>query len=402
LNEHSDLINAQLVPLSDEINSLFETFNNISLDQSTFLPELIAWRQETHRMIDRFCERKQLEFEELFEKERNKQKKELDRLRNEINELIREQEATQENINSINDSIRILQQTIKQFQFPQFHISPFIIDQQLVNFQKNISTSKQLLPRPDPSRTVKLNNPYWSIAANDNYILVAQRGKLILLDRQLIVWREIPWNHNQLCDMFWCKKLAQFIILTPHDIFILDEKTMTVEQSTITCNKYGTEWWCGTCSNDTLFLSTDNKSSLIFEFNIRTSIDFVKQHRPPVSCEEDELITDLSSDNISLALVIINRQDEVHLDVCSLQTLKRRWSIQLGSRPEICRIRCCSLINKQWMMIDRNNSELFHISPDGKLVKKEKYKSTPWNAVQFDTNFVAILTKESVNLHDLF
>jgi hypothetical protein len=54
------------------------------------------------------------------------------------------------------------------------------------------------------------------------------------------------------------------------------------------------------------------------------------------------------------------------------------------------------------MMIDRNNSELFHISPDGKLVKKEKYKSIPWNAVQFDTNFVAILTKESVNIHDLF
>jgi hypothetical protein len=180
--------------------------------------------------------------------------------------------------------------------------------------------------------------------------------------------------------MFWCKKLAQFIILTPHDIFILDEKTMTVEQSTITCNK----------------------SSLIFEFTIRTSIDFVKEHRSPVSCEEEEFITDLSSDNTSLALVIINRQDEVHLDVCSLQTLERNRSIRLGLILEICRIRCCSLINKQWMMIDRNNSELFHISPDGKLVKKEKYKSIPWNAVQFYTNFVAILTKESVNLHDLF
>ncbi len=134
LNEHSDLINAQLIPLSDGINSLFETFNNISLVQSTFLSELIAWRQETHRMIDRFCERKQLEFEELFERERNKQKKELDRLRNEINELIREQEATQENINSINESMRFFQQTIQQFQFPQFRISPFIIDQQLINF----------------------------------------------------------------------------------------------------------------------------------------------------------------------------------------------------------------------------------------------------------------------------
>jgi len=102
-----DLLNAQLTSLADQINELFDRFNNVSLGQSTFLTELDQCCADAHRTIDLFYERKKKEFDKLVNEERNKCKAELDQLRDKVKQLIQAQEATHEHIDYRTISLRL-------------------------------------------------------------------------------------------------------------------------------------------------------------------------------------------------------------------------------------------------------------------------------------------------------
>ncbi|UJR07974.1 hypothetical protein I4U23_012253 [Adineta vaga] len=106
LNEHFNLINAQSVPLVDEINTLFDLFKTISSSRPSFLLELETWRQDACGKIDNLYQTIRQEFEETLAEERIKQKNELDQLRNRIDKLIEEEEASQKDIDTISGSIQ--------------------------------------------------------------------------------------------------------------------------------------------------------------------------------------------------------------------------------------------------------------------------------------------------------
>ncbi|UJR07975.1 hypothetical protein I4U23_012254 [Adineta vaga] len=177
---------------------------------------------------------------------------------------------------------------------------------------------------------------------------------------------------------------------------------MTVKKSTFSNRFMEREWWCGTCSNDSLFVTAKVVGSSVFEFSLQPSIELVEEHRPPIFCTQDEFISDISASNNFLAIAVVNDKDDVRFDLYAIGTRQQAWSLQLDRIPSTCRIRCCTLNNDQWIMIDRNKRELYHISQNGKLINKEKYREVPWNAVQFNINCIAILTKQNINLHQLF
>ena len=53
-----------------------------------------------------------------------------------------------------------------------------------------------------------------------------------------------------------------------------------------------------------LFLTTNNNGSDIFQFNLSSSFDFIKQWNPPKSCDDDELIHNIAYNNGTLAVII--------------------------------------------------------------------------------------------------
>ncbi|CAF2915497.1 unnamed protein product [Rotaria sp. Silwood2] len=331
LNEHSDLVKVRLTPLAHELNKLSNQFTNDSLLRPAFLTELEKWIHEAHTSVNHFCEKKKQEFEEFFRSERDDQKIELNRLRDQLNEFIREEEATQEDIGSMKESIRLLQHQADQFELPQFSLSPLVIDDQPVAIHQNRSKPDDYLPLSSPYQTIQLQDNLYSIAVNGNFILAKRESKLCLLDRQLSICKEIPWTHRTIWDMFWSSTHAQFVIITWEKVFTLNDKTMYVAPISLGSNATKNNWYCGTCSNDNLFLSTIGVGPSIYKYTLLPSIQLVKEYQSPVSCRENERIQDLSSNNHVLVVVIENHRKTVPFDLCSPITLERRWPADLDS-----------------------------------------------------------------------
>ena len=53
------------------------------------------------------------------------------------------------------------------------------------------------------------------------------------------------------------------------------------------------------------------------------------------------------------------------------------------------------------MVMNPNNSELLHISKEGKLVKKDQYEYSPIHAVQLDNDILIIMTDKSIHQYKL-
>jgi hypothetical protein len=397
LKNHSDILNSQLIPLADKINVLFEELNNVPLVGHSFTTELDKWCVEAHREVDFCYERKTQEFQEFLHQQRAKKKSGLEQLRNEVSTLIYEQETTRENISSIERSIH--EQT-DQFHPHPFTFSPFVIDDQFIVIHHNTFRLNDLRRLPPLFKPIREKINYDCMAASDNHLVVILNEKLCLLDRQLIVQQEIPWNHDRLWDIIWSKTLELFFLITSEEIFILDEKTMTVGQRPIIRNDNKANWWCGTCINNTLFISSMGRGVSIYEYILEPVIQLIKEYRSPISCNADEEIDDLSSNSSVLAIVRRNSQREVRIDLCSSKTLERYRSIQLSVIPGHRRVRSCSLMTDHWIVIIPNG-ELYYISADGKLTEKENYNSTPRHVESFGIHSLVILTNESVNLHRL-
>jgi hypothetical protein len=152
LNNHADLSKLHLPLLVDKINILFEQFHNVSPIEPSLFAELDQWRQEAHRAVDCFYERKKQEFQECLQEQRNKQKVKLDQLKNQINKLVEQSGATNENIRSIETSLQSLQLQVDGNNSPRFILSPLVIKNRLVVIDRNLLRLNDLLSSSPLSR----------------------------------------------------------------------------------------------------------------------------------------------------------------------------------------------------------------------------------------------------------
>jgi hypothetical protein len=259
-----------------------------------------------------------------------------------------------------------------------------------------------LWPLPAPQRTNQLEKNWFSIAAKDNFLLVHHDLQLCVLDKQLSIVKSIPWTHGIIVDIFWSKPLALFLLITFQKVFTLDEKSMTINQLPIACNHNEKAWYCGTSTNENLFLSPGYIRSYIYKYSLSPSIQLIKEYRPPISCKEDERIQDLSSNKNALAIVITNNRKEVRFDLCSSRTLERYWSLECDTMVVCSASRCCSLRLDEWMVMNPDNLELLHISKEGKLLKKDQLTYSPIHAVQLDNDDLIIITENNIYQYKLY
>jgi chromosome segregation ATPase len=140
LNEHNELLNSQLNPLTDEINVLGErlkTWNTKNVLRNCH-QKLEQWRQDCHKKIDDFVEKKHQELDRLFAEKLNKQQEEITHIRSKLAALIREQEATHQDIDTLTSTIRRLEKQMNKLDETRFSVDtrPLLIDDTVVRVKE--------------------------------------------------------------------------------------------------------------------------------------------------------------------------------------------------------------------------------------------------------------------------
>ncbi|CAF3714153.1 unnamed protein product [Rotaria sordida] len=380
--EHQQQTNEQLLDTIDKL------LHQLSSAQPFCLEELEQWRQTAYQSIDQYCEKKR---HDLIEKQQEKYKIELHHLQNEVNQLIKEENRTENQYILINHNIQLTEIKINELENLRLTLYPLVIDEKLI-------VQQHIFPLSHPYRTIRMTTDIESsMAVNDKYLLVDRKNiHLCLLDQNLKIINEIPYTHYGIHSICWSSTINRFIIITFKEILTLDANTMILEESSISLNE---NWYHGTCSEHTLFLSTVELGSSIYEFNLQLPFKFIKEWHSPITCEKNEIICDLKYKNNFLAISIFNNhKDESRLDLRSSTTLECIWSVRIHGR-----CRCCSINIDQWLVMNYNDHRFFHISANGKLLKSDKYDQHQRieDILQWGENGMVVLTKSSVNLHKL-
>ncbi|CAF3765041.1 unnamed protein product [Rotaria socialis] len=394
---------SQLNSLISEINVLSDRFHHVSVVEPYFFKSLDKWRVDAYHTIDQFYETQRRNFEQFIRETEDKQRKEIDHFRLKINDFIREQNAKQDDLYLLKDTIKLIEKNLNDLPYIQCDIRPLVIDENLatIKFKK---ISQDVLPLSRPYQTMNIiDDSYCWMTTNDKYLLVHHKPDLYLLDQQLAIIEKTPWTHGRIYVMCWSSTLNRFIVITNDTIFTIDENLMAIERCDLNhhANIYH-NWRSGTCSNTNLFLSTSELGSSLYEFSLLPSVQFIKEWTSPTTCRKDECIDDLCYKNGKFAIIIFHQPtNEIRLDLRSSTTLDPIWSIEIGRIVPRRTTGCCWLNNDEWLITDEYHFRLFHISTNGHLVKSDKYDPAPYNALLFGKDILAIRTVTGVSLHRL-
>ncbi|CAF3494284.1 unnamed protein product [Rotaria socialis] len=396
LRDHNDTYLSQLYELTNQINKLSEYFrgqHRLQLDQ---------WRQESHQAIDSYYEKKcqELDKKSIQNETVNQDRQVLEWIKLKITQLIREQNTTQQQIDSLKAATNAVQREIEQIPKERFqlNIPSLVFDDNFIligNKQSNFnlhSIVKSLYLTKDISTDSSI-----VMAANAKYFLISQKSYLYLYDKKLYLIKEIPWEHGCIWDMCMSNTLSKFILTAKKGIITLDEQTMIVEEiKSLPVNDRS--WYCCACSNKSLFLATQNLNTTIYEYSImEKNFSF---RRKQLCCSSDEYIEHMKCTNDCLALIILNdTKNERHLDIRSTLTFDQLWTISLNIHEQTNIVSCCSLNENGWLIVDVAETRLIHVTNQGYIKNTITYTPSPHYAVQFDNDTLAILTEQGINLH---
>ncbi|KAG0420994.1 hypothetical protein DMUE_6319, partial [Dictyocoela muelleri] len=197
------------------------------------------------------------------------------------------------------------------------------------------------------------NSNGWTLTCNETFLLIDQYPKLYLFDQEFNLLQDYSWKFGLILSMCWSSVRKSFLILTEKKkIYLINENFTSIEQIRTIREK---NWSCLTCSNNSLFLSTNEKHTNLFQFNVFPSFQLIKQWKPPYSCEQNQFISYFTSNEQYLALIVISCSDrKVFFVVRSLTTLDLLWSIELHLNYKWFQtpIRCCSLNDNQWLVFE--------------------------------------------------
>jgi hypothetical protein len=404
LNEHQDLLVCELNPLVDQINTLGDRFKAVNVDDviGDARQKLEEWRVECHQKIDYFFKQKCRELHQQVAEKIDKQREKISRVQSKAAELIREQHATRRDLDLLTSTIVALEQEVNKFELTSFNVrcqslasdDNWIVIEELGRHRFNLSAFSAI------DRTIKRIDGSWPIATgSDHILLMHEKTGLCLVDRTLRIRKQAEWNGNVISDMCYSSVLDRFIVISPAEIFFMDQNTMSMR---IFPSIQRQKWLRGTCSNTSLFLSTYELSSSIMEYSLLSSIEFVKHWKSPDTCQKNEMISYMKCNNESLALIITEPLNKtVRLDVKNIKTLARFWSLPLNDEKMSNFIfSCCSFNEDEWLLADSGTSRLLHISNQGKLIATYKYPSKPHFVSMFGSNILAISTDNELNLHN--
>jgi hypothetical protein len=402
LNEHNDLLNSQLNPLTDEINVLSERLKTLNTKDILVSchQKLEKWREDCRKNIDHFVEKKYQELDRLIAEKLDKQQEEITHIRSKFAELIGDQEATHQDIDTLTSTIRRLEKEMNKIEEMCFSVDtrPLLIDNTVVHVKQINAQEFNFAALSSIYKTIQYQTgSYRALASNDRLLLIHQKSNLCFLNSELTIVKQVLWPHDAINDMCWSSILSRFIVIVKGNIFLVDGNTMSIE-SVQTVEKRN--WFSCTCFNDELFLSTNEWGSSIVEVSLLPTITIIKEWKSPITCTMDELIDAIVFNNETLAALIRNNVEKsMRMELRSCKTLDRLWSLALDIVFKDGGYRCCSLDGNEWLVADHSAGRLLHITADGKMKETITYKETPYRTTLFGSNMLVISTKTTLNIH---
>lgn len=406
LSEHSDLLNSQLNPLADEINILGDRLNSLNIQQKTIdsRQKLEQWRMESHEKIEQFYQEKSQELDRCFTEKVEKQQQEIIRMQSILTKLIREQEATRQDINTLTEDILRIQQEIKKIEQNSIHMNvrPLPIDVDCIRIYDRNDNELDFATLSPPCKTIRRTNDTSRVlTSNDHYLLFHDAPNLCLIDRNLTLVTMTFWPHGNITDMCWSSTLNQFIVVEASEIYFINQNTLVTES----IERIRRERWMScTCSDTSLFLSTRVHGSSVVEMNLLPRKTIVREWKSPQSCAPNEDITCIGYNKETLALLIRNDLHKtMKMDLKSSVTFNCFWSLPLDTGYSSNKtLRFCSLIDDEWLIADHERSRLIHISKDGRVKTTVMYDEIPWFVNLFGSNILAVsIKKHRLNFHEI-
>ena len=403
LKEHNDSLISQLNPLVDEINDIGNRVKaiNIGTKLTDCREKLEEWRDDCHKKIDEFFEKKYQEMNRCVTEQVEKQREEVNRIQSKIATLIREEEVSRQDRDLVASNIRKLDRQVNKFQETSFDIEirSLIIDDNWVHFEEsNISQFDLSNMSPVCKRITRTDTSRVELASNDQFILMHQLPDLCLVDRNLNIIRRTNWNYEDIRSMCWSSSLDRFIISSDEGIFSLDDTSMSIEKLKITEQR---KWFSCTCSDKSLFLSTYELASSILEYNLMPNVEFIREWKSPDTCRKEEWVNDMKYNRGSIALLLCNPSAKtLYIELKNAETFHRLWSFQIDS-ANLCQAGffCCLINDEEWLVMDHDSGNLVHITKDGKLKSSKNHKPSPICAAILGPNIIAISRKGGVNFH---
>lgn len=405
LNEHNDTLNSRLNPLIDIVNILSSRIQSINVDRTfgNCRQKLQQWRVESHKKIDQFFEQKSQELDQIIAEKINEEQEEMSKIQSKIQELLREQQVTRQDIYELTSTVDHLEKEINNMEekFVELHTHPLVLDGNSISIKgvnqeeydlSKLSSAYKIITLPDGS--------YGAMASNDRYLLIHQAPNLCLVNPDLTIYKRVPWRYGIIYDICWSTTLDQFIIIDPKDLYCIDENTMSIEKvKTVEKRK----WLSCTCSDKFLFLSTNVWGSSITKISFTSTKTLGKQWQSPDLCKKDEYIDVITYNNKKLAMIIRNHTNNtIRIESRSSDTLDCIWTLplDLGWNPRKP-FHCCPFINEDWLVADFENGRLLHITKSGRIKATIPYNTIPYCVTLFGSRMLAVSTKDGINFHEL-
>ncbi len=398
LKTHNDTYLSQLYQLTNEINLLSEYY------RGQYRQQLDQWRHESHQAIDFYYEKKcqELNNKVIPNEKLNQNRQVIEWIKLKIAQLIREQNTTQQQIDSLKAATNAVQRDLKQIprENLQLNIPPLILDEDFIQLDKTkvnfnlYSTIKSLFL----TKNLSTNNCI-VMTNNSKYLLIGQQSNLCLFDHNLTKMKQIPWKHGCIWDMCTSNTLSKFLLVAENGIFSFDEQTMIIEPFK-NLTKRNKTWYCCACTDKSLFLATQQLNTTISEYVfIQNNFSFKRHH---MCCANNEYIEHMKCSNDLLVLIILNDlTGERRFDMRSISTFNQLWTISLNIQEKINIVSCCSLNERGWLIVDLAQTRLIHVTNQGQIKQNITYEPSPQYAVQFGDDTLAILTEQGINLHQI-
>jgi polyhydroxyalkanoate synthesis regulator phasin len=405
LNEHNDMLNSRLTPLVSIVNTLGSRLLTLNIKKTVDngRQKLERWRIDSHQRIDQFFEQKCQELDQLVTEKVDEQREEISRLQSKMTTLIREQQATRQDIYELTSTIDHLEKEINNIEenFAEINTRPLTLENNLVSIRginqeqydlSVLSSIYKTINRPEGS--------YGILASNDRNLLIHQAPDLCLINKDLSIFKRISWRHGTINDACWSATLDRFILINEKHIFLLNENTMSIEKVQ---TREKRRWLTCTCSDKFLFLSTNEWGSSITKISFDPSKKFDQQWESPDMCKIDEYIDVITYNKRKLAMIIRNSSSNIiRMEVRTSETLDRIWSVPLDvlwnpNKP----YHCCPFIDEDWLIADYETGRLLQMTKAGRIKSIIPYNTVPYCATQFGPNILAVSTKGGINFHHL-
>ena len=426
LKQHDDILNGQLNPLVDEINSLADKLSQLyeSFLVKKELAKLQTWRQEAICIVDNYYEHTCRRLKAFVSETLDEQREELKRLQATVAEHAENQDVTKDSIDWISNGIdRIRKELLPQEAAESLvKIRPLIIDDDLIEID-------WLLPELTPFDISSLSRPYLSKYLNENccydgmaatgngqYLLLHTENTLQLFDHLLQVKQQIKWDHGYVRDICYASSLDKFILFVDSwessGVFTVQASSMTIEKI------LDEQFKKSACSDTHLYLlKEEQEASTLYQYTLAN----LELRRFSIFIE-DESIRSMSCNSDMLALIIFHRTwTKIPLEVASrlevrstAGKLEKVWSIPMEfGGGTFAHNSLISINTHGWLVTDAADRRLTHISTDGKIQSILIYNhGRPIQTALLGTDSLIVKTENNhifevapktiINLHKLY